>query len=367
MSTVRRRLGCGWRRNAVALVWIPVLLLGPVLDLHGTPGAVAFQVALVLVIATAAAVAGLTGGPPWRSATPYIALSTLVAATTAGAMHGSSQWLPTWILLANTLPAVLRGRALVGAVPLVALLSMGAAAIVEPFQWSRLWSEGFVVVLAGLASSAVISLIDTVSELRRTRAELARAAVADERERFSRDLHDLLGHTLSVMVVKAQAVRRLAGTDDVAVVEHASDIEEIGRQALVDVRRAVDAMRAPTLPDELDNARRALAAAGIETTVTGDPGAGDTDEVLAWVVREAATNVLRHSGASTCRIELAERGGRLALAVTDDGVGAPSTPTVRFGGLDGLRDRVTAAGGELRVETSDAGFSVVATVPGGGS
>ena len=244
---------------------------------------------------------------------------------------------------------------------------MGAAAIVEPFQWSRLWSEGFVVVLAGLASSAVISLIDTVSELRRTRAELARAAVADERERFSRDLHDLLGHTLSVMVVKAQAVRRLAGTDDVAVVEHASDIEEIGRQALVDVRRAVDAMRAPTLPDELDNARRALAAAGIETTVTGDPGAGDTDEVLAWVVREAATNVLRHSGASTCRIELAERGGRLALAVTDDGVGAPSTLTVRFGGLDGLRDRVTAAGGELRVETSDAGFSVVATVPGGGS
>ena len=212
---------------------------------------------------------------------------------------------------------------------------MGAAAIVEPFQWSRLWSEGFVVVLAGLASSAVISLIDTVSELRRTCAELARAAVADERERFSRDLHDLLGHTLSVMVVKAQAVRWLAGTDDVAVVEHASDIEEIGRQALVDVRRAVDAMR-PDAPDELDNARRALAAAGIETTVTGDPGAGDTDEVLAWVVREAAaTNVLRHSGASTCRIELAERGGRLALAVTDDGVGAPSTPTVRFGGLDG--------------------------------
>ncbi|WP_395692423.1 sensor histidine kinase [Nocardioides sp.] len=363
---MRDRLGCGWRRNAVALVWIPVLLLGPVLDLHGSPGEVAFQVTIILVIAVATATAGLTGGPPWRSATPYVALSTSLAATVAGAMHASSQWLPTWILLANALPAVLRGRVLVAAVPSVALLSMGAAAVVEPFEWARLWAEGFVVLLAGLASSAFIALIDTVGELRRTRAELARVAVAEERERFSRDLHDLLGHTLSVMVVKAQAVRRLAGHDDEAVVAHATDIEKIGRQALVDVRRAVDAMRVPTLTDELDNARRALAAAGIATTVSGDgPDVGGPDEVLAWVVREAATNVLRHSGASTCRIEVVERDGRVALAVTDDGVGAPASPTVRFGGLDGLRDRVAAAGGELRVDATDGGFRLVATVPGG--
>ena len=130
-----------------------------------------------------------------------------------------------------------------------------------------MWTEGFVVLLAGLASAAFAALLDTVAELRRTRAELARVAVAEERERFSRDLHDLLGHTLSVMVVKAQAVRRLAAQDPDAAAAHAADIEQIGRQALVDVRQAVDAMRAPTLAEELDGARRALDAAGIATTV----------------------------------------------------------------------------------------------------
>ncbi len=368
MNAVRDRLGCAWRRNASALVWMPLLLLGPVLDLHGSPGEVVFQVVIILVIACTTVVAAVTGGPPWRAAAPYVALSTLVAATVAGSMHGSSQWLPTWILLANTLPAVLRGRSLVAAVPVVTLMSMGAAAVVDPFRWSRVWSEGFVVLLAGCASAAFIALIDTVAELRRTRAELARVAVAEERERFSRDLHDLLGHTLSVIVVKAQAVRRLAGQDPEAVAGHAADIEQIGRQALDDVRRAVDAMRAPTLDDELDNARRSLAAAGIATTVTADGAVeraadGPAGEVLAWVVREAATNVLRHSGASACRIELDEREGRLALVVADDGVGAPRAPSTRFGGLDGLRDRVTAAGGELQVEPSSEGFRLTAVLP----
>ena len=133
--------------------------------------------------------------------------------------------------------------------------------------------------------------------------------MAEERERFSRDLHDLLGHTLSVMVVKAQAVRRLVPHDPDAAAEHAADIEQIGRQALVDVRETVDAMRAPTLAEELDG-RATRPGRGRDrdrrSATAGPPTR--RSEVLAWVVREGATNVLRHSGASACRIAAHRRG-----------------------------------------------------------
>jgi two-component system, NarL family, sensor histidine kinase DesK len=324
-------------------------------------------VALIVVIAGSAAVAAVTGGPPWRSVVPYVALAALVAAVAAGATRGSSQWLPTWLLLANALAAVLPRRWLVAAVPLTTLGSAWAAWAVDPQRSSRVWSEAFVVLLAGLASAAFTALLDTIQELRRTRQELARVAVAEERERFSRDLHDLLGHTLSVMVVKAEAVRRLAARDPEAAAGHAADIEQIGRRALVDVRQAVDAMRAPSLDEELDGALMALDSAGISVTVDRDGVAtsGRADEVLAWVVREGTTNVLRHSGASSCRIELTDVTGGVTVVISDDGVGAPSTPAWRVGGLVGLRDRVSAVGGELSWEPVEGGFRLAATVPGG--
>jgi two-component system sensor histidine kinase DesK len=364
----RGDLRCAWHRNASAFVWTLPLLLAPILDLHGGAGERAFQLTLIVVIAVSAVVAAVAGARSERDLWGYAALAVMTVASIAGATLQSSQWLPTWILLANVVPAVLRGRRLLVVVPIVAAASMWAAAVVEPHHASRVWAEGFVVLLAGAASSAFAALIDAVTELRRTRVELARMAVADERERFARDLHDLLGHTLSVMVVKAQAVRRLAATDPDAATEHAADIEQIGRRALGDVRQAVDAMRAPTLAGELDEVRRALDAAGIATSVdwSATEPSGKADEVLAWVLREGATNVMRHSGASVCRIELVERDGRHELTIADDGVGAPSAPQVRLGGLAGLRDRLAAAGGELAVERPGEGFRLVATVPGGG-
>jgi two-component system sensor histidine kinase DesK len=219
-----------------------------------------------------------------------------------------------------------------------------------------------------LASTAFTRLLETVSELRHTRAELARVAVTEERERFSRDLHDLLGHTLSVMVVKAQAVRRLAPIDPAAAAEHAADIERIGRTALLDVRQAVDAMRAPSLPEELVGARDALESAGIRTTIEASPDLPeDAGAVLAWALREAVTNVLRHSAASACTITVTEHDGRWELVVTDDGVGAPTRPhegsLARAGGLDGLRDRVRAADGSLDASSTGNGFRVAASVP----
>jgi two-component system sensor histidine kinase DesK len=269
-----------------------------------------------------------------------------------------------WVLLAICCPAVLRGRRLVAALVLVVtgavLTTWAAGAGVTTVE-----VQGFVVSLSGAATTSYLRLMETVDELRRTREELARAAVREERERFSRDLHDLLGHTLSVVVVKAQAVRRLVASDPAAAAAHAADIEEVGRSALLDVRAAVDGMRAPSLADELDEARRALDAAGIRTSVvTGADGVPrQADQALAWVVREGATNVLRHSGAAHCRIELSNGSGELRLTMSDDGVGGPPPAGARQGGLDGLRHRLVAAGGRLDVDRTGDGFRLVATVP----
>jgi two-component system, NarL family, sensor histidine kinase DesK len=357
-----------WQRNISVLVWSPVLLLGPLLTLGDGWHAV-FHLALVVVIAGCAVVIGLKASPHGRDIAPYVALTTLVAASVAGATSADAQWLPVWVLVGNAVPAVLRGRWLSLAAAVVVGASAWAAWYVVPHQASRVWTQVFVVLLAILANTAFTRLLETIAELRRTRAELARVAVADERERFSRDLHDLLGHTLSVMVVKAEAVRRLAATDPDAAAAHAADIERVGRTALLDVRQAVDAMRAPNLPEELAGARDALEAAGIRTTI--EAGALDVPEdvgtVLAWALREGITNVLRHSGASSCTIVITEDGDHAQLEVIDDGVGGPTRPTegsvARAGGLDGLRDRLRTAGGSVDADSTGEGFRLVARVP----
>jgi two-component system sensor histidine kinase DesK len=353
-----------WQRNVSVLVWSPVLLLGPVLSL-GEGWRAVLHLVLVLVVLACAAVIGFRASPRGRAPLPYVALTTLVAACFAGAAHGDNLWLPTWVLLANAAPVVLRGVWLAWAAVVTVGGASWAAWYVTPHESSRVWSQAFVVALALLASTAFTRLLETVAELRRTRSELARVAVAEERERFSRDLHDLLGHTLSVMVVKAQAVRRLAATDPEAAAAHAADIERVGRSALLDVRQAVDAMRAPSLPEELAGAREALASAGIRASI--DAGSaevpGDAGTALAWALREAVTNVLRHSEADACTITVAERDDHVELVVTDNGVGAPAPARSRAGGLDGLRDRMQTAGGALETGATGEGYRLVASVP----
>lgn len=355
---------CHLQRYAGVLVWMPVLLLGPLFSLP--PGLTRFgAIALVLVMGTTGVLAVLASREGGVRA--YAALAVLAAAVVVGVRFGSG-WLPTWILLALTVPAVLRGpRMVVGL-----MLTVGGAVVaawVSGKGASSVEVQGFVVSLSGAATASFLRLMETVEELRRTRDELARVAVAEERERFSRDLHDLLGHTLSVMVVKAETVRRLAHRDPDAVAAHAADIEQVGRGALLEVREAVDAMRMPSLEDELDGARRALQAAGIEATVSGPEGRvpPDAAAAFAWVVREGATNVLRHSGASHCRIEISDRNGALSVTVADDGVGSTPRRDDRHGGLDGLRRRVVAAGGRLDVDPDAAGFRLTAMIPDGSS
>ncbi|KAA9378615.1 hypothetical protein F5972_16570 [Microbispora cellulosiformans] len=212
-----------------------------------------------------------------------------------------------------------------------------------------------------------------IGELARTREQLAAAAVSAERLRFSRDLHDLLGHTLSMVVVKAEAVRRLAPRDVAAAVRHAEDIEAIGRQALTEVREAVTGYRDASLAYELDTARAALAAAGIDCEVreSGPALPREADVLLSWVVREGVTNVVRHSGARRCVITLRRDRDPVLVEVSDDGAPATDSAGGEAGevreqdgsGLRGLRERLAAAGGRLRATRLPRGFVLAAEIP----
>jgi two-component system sensor histidine kinase DesK len=203
-----------------------------------------------------------------------------------------------------------------------------------------------------------------ITELRAARAELARLAVTEERLRFARDLHDLLGHSLTTIALKGQVARRLAepGTPVAAEV---GDIESVAQQALAEVREAVTGYRGRSLADELDAARSTLTAAGVRVSVllAGTPLPTKLDALLGWVVREGTTNVLRHSRATSCEFRLARDDTSVSLHVRDDGVG-PQADTAHGNGLAGLAERLAGAGGGLACGPAPVqGFRLAATLP----
>jgi len=213
------------------------------------------------------------------------------------------------------------------------------------------------IVLAGLGMTAVRQLIAFNAELNATRAELADLAVAGERERLARELHDLLGRTLALIAVKAELAGRLSAKGDPSADAELADVQRLARQAVRDVREAVTDAHAPSVEAELGSAEGALRTAGIdvgvERTATSIDPAHET--TIAWTLREAVTNVLKHSGARTCRIALYSADGSTTLEVEDDGRGPVGVGSGT--GLEGLADRVHALGGTLEVGPSDgSGF-----------
>jgi two-component system, NarL family, sensor histidine kinase DesK len=232
-----------------------------------------------------------------------------------------------------------------------------------------IWSGWYGPVLSGVVVAIIYRFMDAVAELRRTREELARTAVEAERLRFARDLHDLLGHTLSVMVVKAQVTRKLADRDPALAAQQAKDIEDIGRGALTEVRQTVAGYRGRGLARELEAARAALADAGLTLAIRqdGPPVPDGADALLGWVVREGVTNVIRHSGGQQCQVDVRNSGGRATVTILDDGDGTPSATLPGGGGghgLDGLRERLAADGGTLESgRVPGGGFRLAATVP----
>jgi two-component system sensor histidine kinase DesK len=179
-------------------------------------------------------------------------------------------------------------------------------------------------LLTAFALQGTRHLVSVNGELVEARDELARNAVAEERLRFARDLHDLLGHSLSLIALKSELAGRLAELDPARAREEMADVEAAARRALAEVRDAVSGYRQVSLAQALAEGRSALSAAGItlRSAAPGDPLPGAVDAVLGWVVREATTNVLRHSGARSVTVDLLHGPDDVTLTVTDDGNGA---------------------------------------------
>jgi len=217
--------------------------------------------------------------------------------------------------------------------------------------------------VAALYASAL--LVNQINELHATRADLARSAVSGERRRLSRDLHDLVGQSLSAISLKGDLAHRLlpARRDD--ALREVEEIAEIARQAFQDVRAIARAEHAVSLRSELDGAVALLEASGIEVrarlalpTLTEPMSA-----LFAWTVREATTNILRHSKAQRCWLTGQQDDGRLRLEIVNDGA-APNAHD-QGSGLAGLTERARALGGQVRHDHSRGRFRLVVEAPAG--
>lgn len=200
-----------------------------------------------------------------------------------------------------------------------------------------------------------------------TRLAEARAAAAQERLRFGRDVHDVLGHDLTVIALKAELAGRTAALDPVASARESEEVRALAEAALARTRASLARDREVDLPAEIDRMGRVLTAAGLRCDVDADlvevppPVAG----VLAMVLKEASTNVLRHSDATSCEVQLRDEGDRVVLAVTNDRPrpGPDDAVTVPGSGLHGLRGRLAAVGGDLATHRDERCFRLRATVP----
>lgn len=225
--------------------------------------------------------------------------------------------------------------------------------------WGQQPGVLFGTCIATLAVWGISQAMARAMQVAVMREENAELVIQEERNRFARDLHDILGHSLTVVTVKAELAGRLMDVDPARARAELADLERLSRDALADVRRAVSGYREITLPGELARARSALDAAGICATLpnTTDEVPSDLRELFAWTVREGVTNVLRHSGAENCEVILSAA----AVEVRDNGRGADE-PGVGHG-LVGLRERAAELGAVLTTRTLTPGFSLKVSLP----
>ncbi|WP_327697508.1 sensor histidine kinase [Streptomyces sp. NBC_00459] len=367
------------RRRVMKSLWIGVWLFylgAPVSDLlhggHSTGVRILGWLGLAVFVAWYAALVFRTG----RGETTRLvvgSLAVLAAQASVLSLSLGREWLVLFVYVSTSSGAALPLRMSRWAIAATSAL-MTAVALAVPGGHSYLASLLVPALLGGAAMAGVRQLVRTTIELREARATVAQLAANEERLRLARDLHDLLGHSLSLITLKSELAGRMLPAHPEKAAQQVADIEQVSRQALVDVREAVSGYRRPRLAGELAGAQVALTAAGITAALPLDldPVPADADEeaesALAWALREAVTNVVRHSGARRCTVEVLSRqtlgGPVLELSVEDDGSGDGSAGTPG-NGLTGLAERLEKAGGSLEASRTKHGFRLVARVPTG--
>ncbi|MGW4564874.1 sensor histidine kinase [Streptomyces sp. NPDC004561] len=362
----------GRREVRVKVLWIGVWLIflsSPIQDLtggrHTTGATVAGALGLAAFVGAYLTLVFRNMGRPFAPRTVVSLLSVLGVLAPALALTLGDAWLGLFVYLSVACGATLPVRAAYWAIPATGV----AMFLVGLYNGQEAGDFLVLVVLIGFAMVGVGQLVRTTIELRKARATVAQLAANEERLRLARDLHDLLGHSLSLITLKSElAGRMLPGHPDKAA-QQVADIEQVSRQALVDVREAVTGYRRPRLAAELAGTQVALTAAGVTAEIPAEPDlAGvpqQAESALAWALREAVTNVVRHSGADRCVIELVHRqtldGPVLELTVEDNGSGGSGGGPGN--GLTGLTERLEKAGGSLEAGRVRHGFRLVARVP----
>ncbi len=232
---------------------------------------------------------------------------------------------------------------------LITIFTHGGAAGID---WWWLIALMLLVRGLGLDMIGVVRMGSAIRELHTARRALARMKVEEERLRLARDLHDLLGQTLSVITLKSELARGLITEDPARCAQELSEIEQVGRMTLREVRKTVAGYRQPRLASEVDGARQLLEAAGIASSIEALQGElpQPLDAVLAWTVREGVTNVIRHSRARHCLLRFTREEARIGMEMLNDREGTEDAGTLCLGqgsGLLGLRERVSVLGGTM--------------------
>ena len=319
----------------------------------------------VLVVTFAALFAGVFitawrerfGGPPLGRAARFGAFVALTGQAVAIIWIAGQSAMVTWLYLVQASVLVLTGWTM-WIVTTITVLSGVLVVELVPDWHNSLWLA-VAAPAAALVLWGFLRILEQNRTLESATAEMAQLAVERERLRMSRDLHDILGHSLTTVAVKAELARKLVGRDDGRVAQELTDVELLAREALQDIRATVAGHRTITLAMELAVARSVLASAGIRADVpaTVDSVPERWRPLFGWVIREGVTNVMRHSGAQRCWIAV----GPTAAEVGNDGAAHPPTDE-HSRGLQGLRERAEAEGATMTAGPRDDGTGWVLRV-----
>jgi two-component system sensor histidine kinase DesK len=369
-SGSRSDLDAASMRRARAGVLLGLLFLaGPLTDLARGSFGPAHRVALILGLSVFVALyvsllppsRWLTGLGPTAA---LLALALLPAIAVALLLAGAPRsFVALFVYFVAAAGLRLPEQAAV-TVSLLTAAAVALAGLVQGDSGSAVAATTLTIFSIGILMTAFGRIARANRELRATREQLARMAVSEERLRIARDLHDLLGHSLSVIALKSELARKLVEREPSRAASELDDIQSVTRTALGEVREAVQGYRRLGLAEALESARSALAAAGIDCDLTDTDMTfpADVDAVLAWAVREGTTNVIRHSRALHCAIRVRAEDDRAAVEIEDDGSAAPSLG--RGTGLRGLRERAEQVRGELDAHPRPGGgFRLRLTVP----
>jgi two-component system, NarL family, sensor histidine kinase DesK len=382
----RKLTGRDLVRYVFTAIWF-VYLIGPLHVLFtghhhpalwvagGIAAAAAFcALFLLLVVFSVTGRWGLLS-PQSRTAHGVLCLLALLGCVVYG-----QQWITLWIFVSSATGWVYPFR-----VPVMRVLALvtggyGLCCWITHAGMTEFLNNLLPVAFIGMATAGFYYQTRLVHELRQARETVAKLAASEERLRLARDMHDLTGQSLSMITLKSELVGKLlsrlpASKDRDQAASEAADIGRVSRQTLHDIREAVSGYRRPTLAVEIITAGTALESAGIELeddpdlTLRSGTFDAETEAALAWCLREAVTNVIRHSGAKHCRVRLLQRAAELSLEVSDDGRGIAGQATPGGTGLRGMSERLTSVGGRLSFEHASTtgrgqhGLRIVATVP----